>query len=153
MKQKVLEIAGLLINGLSIPLLFYLMFILDAPDFLHPLVYLGWVILGSGIALVVLSIVALVRNQGAGLIESGIYGLVRHPMYLGAMLCFFSYSFFHAHWLIFLISCANIAIVYCFVLQGDQMNVARFGDAYSRYMEAVPRINVFAGVFRRLRAK
>jgi protein-S-isoprenylcysteine O-methyltransferase Ste14 len=153
MKQKTKETLGYIVNGLSIALFIYLVFTLDVPNFLRPLRYFGWILLGFGIGLVVLSIVALVSNQGTGLIGWGVYGLVRHPMYLGAMLCFLSYFFFHPHWLILLISFANIAVVYWFILQGDQQNITRFGDAYRRYMETVPRINLLAGILRRMRSK
>lgn len=144
---------GYIINGSSVALVIYLMSTLDVPDSLRPLRYSGWILLGFGIGLVVLSIVAFVRNQGAGLIERGIYGIVRHPMYLGAMMCFLSYFFFHPHWLILLISSANIAIIYRFILQGEQQNITKFEDAYKRYMETVPRINLLAGIFRRLQSK
>jgi protein-S-isoprenylcysteine O-methyltransferase Ste14 len=153
MKQKTKETMGYIVNGLSMALFIYLVFTLDVPDFLRPLMYLGWILLGCGIGLVVFSIVALVRNQGAGLIEWGVYGLVRHPMYVGAMLCFLSYFFFHPHWLILLLSFANIAVVYWFILQGERQDIVRFGDAYRRYMESVPRINLLAGIFRRLQSK
>ena len=144
---------GYIINGSSVALFIYLMSTLDVPDSLRPLRYSGWILLGFGIGLVVLSIVALVRNQGAGLIERGIYGIVRHPMYLGAMICFLPYFFFHPHWLILLISSANIAIIYRFILQGEQQNITKLEDAYKRYMETVPRINLLAGIFRRLQSK
>ena len=151
MKQKTINSLGYVVNGASIVLFFYLSFTIDVPDSGRTLVYLGGVLLGLGIGLVVLSTITLVRNQGEGLIERGIYGLVRHPMYLGALLCFLSFGFFLPHWLVFLISAVNIAIVYWFILQGDQQNTAKFGDAYRRYMETVPRINLLAGVLRFLR--
>ena len=144
---------GYIINGSSVALFIYLMSTLDVPDSLRPLRYSGWILLGFGIGLVVLSIVAFVGNQGTGLIERGIYGIVRHPMYLGAMICFLSYFFFHPHWLILLISSANIAIIYRFILQGEQQNITKLEDAYKRYMETVPRINLLAGIFRRLQSK
>lgn len=153
MKQKTKETIGYFVNGSSIALFIYLVFALDVPDSLRPLRYCGWILLGFGIGLVVLSLVALVRNQGAGLLEQGIYGIVRHPMYLGAMVCFLSYFFFHPHWLILLISSANIAVVYWFILQGEQQNITKFGDAYERYMETVPRINLPAAICRRLQSK
>jgi protein-S-isoprenylcysteine O-methyltransferase Ste14 len=153
MKQKTKEMIGYIINGSSVALFIYLVFTFDVPDSLRPLRYFGWILLGFGVSLVVLSIVALIRNQGADLIEQGIYGIVRHPMYLGAMVCFLSYFFFHPHWLILLISSANIAIVYWFILQGEQQNITKFDAAYKRYMETVPRINLLAGIFRRLQSK
>jgi len=148
MKKKSKETMGYIVNGFSIALFIYLAPTLETPDALRPLGYVGWLLLGSGVGLVVLSIVALVRNQGAGLIERGIYGIVRHPMYLGAMLCFLSYVFFCPHWLILLISSVNIAVVYWFTWQGEQQNIIVFGDAYRRYMENVPRINLLAGLSR-----
>ncbi|MBN1538494.1 MAG: isoprenylcysteine carboxylmethyltransferase family protein [Anaerolineales bacterium] len=153
MKQKTLETLGYIINGVSIALFFYLAFTLEMPDSFQPLRIFGWIILGMGIALVVLSIVALSKNKSAGLIERGIYGVIRHPMYLGAMLCFLSYYFFLTHWAVILLSLINIAIIYVFILQGDQQNIEKFGDAYKRYMETVPRINLLAGLFRYLRSE
>jgi protein-S-isoprenylcysteine O-methyltransferase Ste14 len=74
-------------------------------------------------------------------------------MYLGAMLLFLSWIFFVPHWIIVLISSVNIAIVYGFILQGERQNITRFGDTYRRYMESVPRINLLAGLVRRLQSK
>jgi protein-S-isoprenylcysteine O-methyltransferase Ste14 len=153
MNQNMKETIGYIVNGLSIALFIYLVSILEVPDFLRPLRYFGWILLSLGIGLVVLSIVSLVRNQSTGLIERGIYGVVRHPMYVGAMLCYLSYVFFHPHWLILLISSVNIAIIYWFVLRGEQQNVIKFGDAYRRYMENVPRINLLAGILRLVQNK
>jgi protein-S-isoprenylcysteine O-methyltransferase Ste14 len=153
MKQKTKEMMGYLVNGLSIAMFFYLAFTLDVPDFLAPLRYVGWILLGSGVAFVVLSIATLVGNRDAGLVDRGVYGIVRHPMYVGAILCFLSYSFFVPHWLILLISAANVTIVYAFILQEEAQNIARFGSAYHRYMESVPRANPVAGIFGRIRSR
>ena len=153
MKGKVLETLGYVVNALSIALYIFLVPILEVPQFLYPLRHLGWVFLAPGIVLIALSIIALVRNKGEGLIDSGIYGMVRHPMYLGAMLCFSSFFFFHPHWITLVISLVNLPIIYLFILQGDGLNVARFGQEYARYMESVPRTNILSGIFRRLRSK
>jgi protein-S-isoprenylcysteine O-methyltransferase Ste14 len=150
-KQKTKETIGYLVNGGSIAAFFYLTAVLDTPDWSRSLVYLGWVLLGLAIGLVVLSVAALAGNRGGALIRRGVYGVVRHPMYLGGMICYLSYSFFHLHWLILLISCANIGIVCWFVAQGERQSIARFGDAYTSYMEEVPRINLPAGLLRCLR--
>jgi protein-S-isoprenylcysteine O-methyltransferase Ste14 len=152
MNSKAQETIGYLINGLSIAVYIYLAFVLDVPDFLAPLRYFGWVLLVLGMGLVALSLAALVSNRGAGLMEGGIYGLVRHPMYLGAIVCFSSFFFFLPHWLILLLASVNIAVIYAFILQGDKQNLSKFGNAYRRYMERVPRINLLAGIVRRLRS-
>jgi protein-S-isoprenylcysteine O-methyltransferase Ste14 len=144
------DVVGYVVNGLSIPLLFYLMSALDGPPSLSFLQWLGWVALAIGVMLVVLSITALARNRQGGLVQHGVFGLVRHPMYLGAMLLFSSFVFFCPHWLVLVVSSTNIAIVYRFVLQGERQNAAKFGAAYSAYQSSVPRVNLLSGVFRRL---
>ena len=118
-----------------------------------PIKLLAWILLGFGVVLMVLSTATLISNRGAVLIEWGIYGVVRHPMYLGAMVAFLSWIFFHPHWIIVLISSVNIAIVYWFILRGERQNITKFGDAYRRYMETVPRLNLLAGLIRRLQSK
>jgi protein-S-isoprenylcysteine O-methyltransferase Ste14 len=153
MKQETKETLGYVVNGLSFALFFYLASTLEVLYVSPPIKYLAWILLGFGLVLIVLSIATLVSNREAGLIEGGIYGIVRHPMYLGAMLLFLSWIFFLPHWTIVLISAVNIAIVYGFILQGERQNITRFGDPYRRYMESVPRINLLAGLIRRLQSR
>jgi protein-S-isoprenylcysteine O-methyltransferase Ste14 len=153
MKQETKETLGYIVNGLSFVLFFYVASILDVPDVSPFIKYLAWVLFGSGLVLLVLSIATLVSNREAGLIEWGIYGIVRHPMYLGAMVLFLSWVFFLPHWIIGLISSVNIAIVYWSILQGERQNITKFGDTYRRYMETVPRINLLAGLIMRLQSK
>ena len=153
MKQNTIETLGFVINGMSIAMFFYWSATLDAPEPSVPVRVLAWIILAFGFFLIVLSIVTLVRYRGTGLIDWGIYGIVRHPMYSGAMLAFLSWIFFLPHWIILLVSSINIAIVYGFTLQGERQNLIEFGDAYKGYMEVVPRINLLAGIIRRLGIK
>ena len=153
MKQKTVETLGIVINGMSIALFFYWSATLDAPEHSVPVRVLAWIILAFGFFLIVLSITTLIRNSETGLIDWGIYGIVRHPMYAGAMLAFLSWIFFLPHWIILSVSLVNIAIVYGFILQGERHNLTKFGDAYKGYMETVPRINLFAGIIRHLEIK
>jgi protein-S-isoprenylcysteine O-methyltransferase Ste14 len=153
MKQETRETLGYVVNGVSIALFFYLASILDFPDVSPLIKYLAWLLFGSGLVLIVLAIATLVRDREAGLIEWGIYGIVRHPMYLGAMALFLSWILFLPHWIIVLISALNIAIVYWFILQGERRNITKFGDTYVHYTETVPRINLLAGLIRRLRSE
>jgi protein-S-isoprenylcysteine O-methyltransferase Ste14 len=148
MKHKIIETLGYLVTGLSIPLFFFLASTLDAPIVSLPMEYLAWMLLGFGLVLIALSTATLLTSREAGLIEWGIYGVVRHPMYLGAILAFISWIFFLPHWIILLISFANAAIVYWFILRGEHQNIAKFGDTYRRYMDAVPRINLLVGLLK-----
>jgi protein-S-isoprenylcysteine O-methyltransferase Ste14 len=150
MKQETIEILGYAVNGLSLALFFYLASALDVFYVSPGIEYLAWLLLSLGLVLIALSIATLASHQEAGLIEWGIYGIVRHPMYLGAMVLFLSWIFFLPHWTIILISSVNIAIVYGFILQGERQNITKFGDPYRRYMESVPRVNLLAGLIRRL---
>jgi protein-S-isoprenylcysteine O-methyltransferase Ste14 len=153
MRQKIFENLGYFINGLSIAAFFFLGNVIDVS--LHsPLFrYIAWILLGIGILLIVISTYILIRNRGKGLIDWGIYGIVRHPMYVGAMLAFLSWVFFLPHWLTLLLSSINIVIVYLFILQGDRRNIELFGREYEQYMERVPRSNFVAGIFKSLRRR
>jgi protein-S-isoprenylcysteine O-methyltransferase Ste14 len=152
-KHSTKETSGYVVNGLSFVLFFFLVSIIDVPGVLPLIIYLAWVLFGFGLVLIGLSIAALVSHREAGLIEWGVYGIVRHPMYLGAMVLFLSWIFFLPHWIIVLISSVNIAIVYWFILQGERQNTIKFGDTYRRYIENVPRINLLAGLIRRLQRR
>jgi protein-S-isoprenylcysteine O-methyltransferase Ste14 len=153
MKQETKETLGYIVNGVSFALFFYLASTLDVIYVSPPIKYLAWILLVFGVVLIVLSIATFVSNREVGLIEWGIYGIVRHPMYLGAMALFLSWIFFHPHWIIVLISSVNIAIVYWFILQGERQNITKFGDTYRHYMETVPKINLLEGLIRRLQSK
>ena len=150
MKQETKETLSYIVNGLSLAAFFLLGAILDVPEGWPAVEVLAWTLFGVGMLLVVLSISTLARNRGQGLIDWGVYGIVRHPMYVGAIVLFLSWIPFVPHWITLLISSANVAIVYWHILQGERGNVERFGSAYRRYMEAVPRVNLLAGLLRRL---
>ena len=107
--------------------------------------------MGLGIFLILVSSYALIRNRGKGLIDWGIYGIVRHPMYVGAILIFLSWAFLLPHWLTLLLTLTNIAVVYWFILQADRQNIGLFGSQYEQYMESVPRVNILAGFLKSLR--
>jgi protein-S-isoprenylcysteine O-methyltransferase Ste14 len=153
MKNRLSEPVGLVINGLSIALLFYLAITLDVPEVPLLLRYLAWLLFAMGLILIVLSVMTLASSRDAGLIDRGLYGVIRHPMYLGAILLFLSWIFFIPHWIVLLVSLVNSAIVYWFILQGERKNIAKFGASYRRYMETVPRVDIVAGLLRILRGK
>ena len=149
----IFETLGYIVHVLSFASFFYLASTVDILPLPPTIQFFAWALLGSGVVLIVLSIVALSRSRGEGLIERGIYGIVCHPMYLGAIVLFLSWIFFCPHWSIILISAVNITIVYAFILQGERQNINKFGDVYEHYMESVPGINIVMGVVRRLQGK
>jgi protein-S-isoprenylcysteine O-methyltransferase Ste14 len=151
MKRKGKETLGFVINGFSIALFFFLASTLDQRTVPPPIRILAWAVLAFGALLILLSVIALASNRKPKLINRGIYGLIRHPMYLGAMVIFLSWIFFFPKWFIVLISFVNIAIVHWSILHGERQNIVKFGESYERYMETVPRINLLAGLLRHIR--
>jgi len=123
------------------------------PPTIEELVVIGYTILAIGALFYVLSVFTLRRKGVSDIVDSGIYGIVRHPMYLGAMLMFFSHIFLGQNWLGAIGTIVAIVCCYLIILSGDQRNIEKFGDDYKRYMEKVPRMNFVAGIIRLLRRR
>ncbi len=125
--------------------------IFRVPPVVEALVFVGFVILAAGAVLFILAVVTLHGKRSKGLVDTGIYGIVRHPMYLGGIIMFFSHIFFGQHWLVFISTGVAIGCCYRSMVLGDLQNVTKFGDDYVRYMKKVPRMNIFLGLARRLK--
>lgn len=131
--------------------LFISSFFFSAGDISVPkgISYLGFFLLLLGLAVFILSAVTL-RVKGkppsgwedtTEFIDIGIYRVVRHPIYLaamvgaiGAMLVNFSLQ----------AMVLNLAAVFMFVktcIAEDEFNLGKFGDSYRDYVERVPRLN------------
>ena len=82
------------------------------------------------------------------LVETGIYGVVRHPMYLGWMLIYGAVLLFNPNLPILVVSVMGAASVYLVARQEDGRLAARFGEPYRRYMRSVPRMNLLVGLVR-----
>ncbi len=127
------------------------------------LLYLGWAIFAVGIVILIMNRVALKRrgrapNGGAWLrttvvVDSGIYAVVRHPMYLGLILVLLATILISQHWITALFSVPWILFL-CNAVRGeDKRNIEKFGDDYKRYMQSVPGMNLALGLIRLLRRK
>jgi len=117
------------------------------------LVVIGWVVLGIGALFVVLSVLTL-RGKGTSKVtDSGVYSIVRHPMYLGGLVMFLSHVFFGQNWMTAINTVIGVICCYLIILSGDQRNVEKFGDEYKNYMQKVPRMNFIAGILRLVRCR
>ena len=116
---------------------------------LHELRILGWIAFGIGCVLVILSIAGL-RSKGTNaVIDSGIYAVVRHPMYLGGMFFYVYMILLAQHWLIAILAVVGIVCVYWTMkIEEEERCIKRFGDAYRQYMQSVPRANLLVGIMR-----
>ena len=123
------------------------------PPIVKGLIIIGWIILGIGALFVVLSIVTLRRKGISKIIDSGVYSIVRHPMYIGGMVMFFSHIFFGQNLIVVISTIVAIVCCYLIILSADHRNIEKFGDDYKRYMQKVPRMNFLLGSIRLLQRR
>lgn len=118
----------------------------------------GRVLYLAAIPPVILSVVALGRGgRPEGFIERttvltdwGIFGVIRHPLYLGVALWSIALML-----QIQLITAAvlGVAAFFCAWMatrKEDEFNERKFGESYREYMERVPMWNVVKGLRRKL---
>ena len=128
------------------------------------LVYIGWPLWLVGSALHVISIYELGKGdeapKGRGallttvLVDSGVYAVVRHPMFLGSILATLGSVLISQHWLTLILGVLALLWFILYILpRADEELIQKFGDDYKRYMQKVPRMNFVVGVIRLLRRR
>ncbi len=124
----------------------------------------GWVVWSFGMVLVMAPIVMFPRRGGVQkgksfvnttrLVDTGIYGVVRHPQYTGGIFAvFLTTLLWYPHWLFGVLGVLGTVVVYLGCIEEDQRMVLKFGDDYLAYMERVPRVNLALGLVRVMRPK
>ena len=124
----------------------------------------GWVVWTFGMVLVIAPIIIFRRRGGVAkgksfvnttrLVDTGIYGVVRHPQYLGGIFAIFITTLlWYPHWLFGVLGAIGAVVVYLGAREEDQRLVQQFGDDYIRYMQSVPAVDLFTGVIRLLRRR
>ena len=117
------------------------------PNNIKVLLYIGWIFWIVGMTLIILSYYYIFFRKVKVLIDSGIYAVVRHPMYLGGILAIFVATIFlYQHWLFVIIGIPGIASWYLISRQEEQTNIEKFGDDYRLYIQKVPRMNLLVGI-------
>jgi protein-S-isoprenylcysteine O-methyltransferase Ste14 len=117
----------------------------------QPMRCAGWLLYIPAAGLVISSFITL-GHQGkpdsgwehtTRLVRSGVYGIVRHPLFLGSSI------FMLGSVLVLQLVQAvvlGLAAVFCFWMASrkeDAFNMEKFGDAYRKYMDEVPMWNIF----------
>ena len=122
---------------------------------LATLLYAGWVIFACGLAILMISSQARRRAHQVkeALIQSGIYGYVRHPEFLGHMLIITSLTLMAQHPISVVIGVVLLLLLCIEIVEEDKRNIEKFGDAYRDYMRKVPRINLLAGIIKSARKR
>jgi protein-S-isoprenylcysteine O-methyltransferase Ste14 len=88
----------------------------------------------------------LTPSDATVMLDTGIFGIVRHPLYLGTAL--WSVALMLVFQSILSVILGIVAIV-CFWMASrkeDEFNIKKFGDAYREYMKRVPMWNLFGGL-------
>ncbi len=125
--------------------------------------FVGWLILALGL-LFFFSPVLYFKTRGKPaegkgimdttvVVESGTYGIVRHPQLLGAVLSVCASILISQHWLFVLIGIFIVWVTPKWIREEEESLIAKFGTAYKRYMKKVPSINFVLGIIRLLRQK
>lgn len=129
------------------------------PGYYLPSFILGWVVWAIGMVLVMAPIVMFPRrgNVPKGksfvhttrVVDTGIYGVVRHPQYLGGILAIFVATLLlYPHWLFAILGIPGAVILYWGTKEEEKRLIGRFGSNYQAYMQRVPRMNLILGVIR-----
>jgi protein-S-isoprenylcysteine O-methyltransferase Ste14 len=74
------------------------------------------------------------------LVTTGPYGVVRHPIYLGAFIFLAALALLAANLLIILPTIALLTLLYAQLPEEERMLIERFGDEYRNYMKRTPRL-------------
>ncbi len=89
-------------------------------------------------------------TETSKLVDSGVYALIRHPIYEGYILFATGLALVSQHPLA-LVSAALVSLLtYLEMVKEERKNFEKFGEAYRRYMDSVPRANLALGLYRLL---
>jgi len=130
---------------------------------LDVLLYIGWTIFAFSMVLGMLPRMAFQAKgkapegkswiQTSVLVDSGIYAIVRHPMYLSFILLTISLILISQHWLSLIFGIPIVIYFYLSMGREERSSIEKFGDDYKRYMKRVPRMNLILGIIRLLRQR
>lgn len=120
--------------------------------------YIGWVFLFLGIAMMSIPRFELSRKgkvaEGMGwinttvVIDTGIYGIVRHPLYVGWIISIIAMMLISQYWVTSLLGFIPLIVVVHYAFSEERMNVNKFGQSYIEYRQRVPMMNFILGLWR-----
>ncbi len=84
------------------------------------------------------------------LVDTGIYRVVRHPLFLSWILLSSSLVLFSQHWVSVILFVFISVFVYLEAVRADSSLIEKFGDDYREYMKTVPRMNIVWGIIKTL---
>jgi protein-S-isoprenylcysteine O-methyltransferase Ste14 len=148
------SVAGILLLFQVLLLAFYFNSQLD-----RILLGIGWILLIPSFLLLVLPANTLglfdispqerAPSERKVLEKKGMYGLVRHPLYIGWMMISLSLALISQSWLSTLFSVLIIPQVLMLISLEEEKNIMKFGNEYLTYQTEVPMMNIFVGIWRK----
>ncbi|MGY5872790.1 MAG: isoprenylcysteine carboxylmethyltransferase family protein [Candidatus Thorarchaeota archaeon] len=129
-------------------LLFFLLFSFQTNIYI---LGLGWCMLVPGFALVITSVNHLQKFNNESKLSSGIYRVVRHPMYIGWIIISVGMALISQQWFTILYAIIIPVIFIIAMKREEEDNVMKFGDDYNKYKSEVPMLNIVLGFWRNQR--
>jgi protein-S-isoprenylcysteine O-methyltransferase Ste14 len=83
------------------------------------------------------------------MLDTGIFGVVRHPLYLGTALWSVALMLVFQSILSVVLGAVAISCFWMASRKEDKFNMKKFGDGYREYMKEVPMWNIFGGLRKR----
>ena len=124
--------------------------------------YLGWTLMAVAIVVVGLSWYAVRRQsltedrewlENTVLVDTGIYEVIRHPVYFSFIIYVVSLILISQHWLSIIFGVSIVGYLYWAMALEEWANVDKFGEEYVDYIGRVPRLNIVAGLGRYFRKR
>ena len=91
----------------------------------------------------------LAPSDATIMLDTGIFGVVRHPLYLGTALWSVALILVFQSILSVILGIVAISCFWMASRKEDEFNTKKFGDSYREYMERVPMWNLFVGLRKR----
>jgi len=80
--------------------------------------------------------------------DRGLYGIVRHPQYLGYILLATGFALLSQSIPTVFFAALSILLIYLQIISEEKECLAKFGDVYQQYSRCVPRLALHTGLFR-----
>jgi protein-S-isoprenylcysteine O-methyltransferase Ste14 len=82
------------------------------------------------------------------LVDTGIYGVIRHPIYLSLAYLFIGFALISQHPLSLFFGFTMALGCYYFMIAEEKLTIEKFGEEYLQYMQKIPRSNLLIGIWR-----